>query len=564
MLDKWLKCCRVSIATHLPAQAQVRIAQLEAELDKKMAELSKKEAELDKKEAELDETEAALKLEHALRVDAEWKLKQLANKYFGSSSEKIDPAQLQLLLEGIEAEAALGDSHQDEEGKGDGEGRAGSSRGRKRSSFPEEMIEKVVEILLPEDKRCCPDTGAELKIIRWEETTKYNYVPGHFERVLIRRAVYAPAKPVEEEGEDTSKGATSPITAEMPAAYRAIPGCMAAPGLLAYILTAKYCDHLPLYRIAGMFRRSYGVDINRTTMCHWVKRCADILAVLYEAMRRELLSGNYLQIDETFVKMLDPETKGKAKRANLWVIKVPDGGVLFRFDPSRAHAVAMDMLEGFEGSLQSDGYSVYQTLLGKVRNLTPFYCWAHVRRKFVEALEANGSDAAWYVAKIQKLYRIEERARNDGLDHGGRTSLRQREAQPILLEIKARLDRDLGNPEVLPSSPLGKAVRYALPLWAGLQRYTEAGHGMVEIDNNLTENAIRPTAVGKKNWLFIGHPKAGQTSAIIYTMVENCRMWDIDPLEYFADVLPRVMDHTASKVAELLPKQWKQARVATV
>jgi transposase len=429
----------------------------------------------------------------------------------------------------------------------------------KRTHFPEEMLEVTVEVDLPEEERICPDTGKERKIIRWEETTKINFVSSHFERVNIRRAVraveVAPEDPLPEQ---------PVVTAEMPAEYRIIPGCIAAAGLLVYLMVAKYCDHLPFYRIQQIFKRRHKVELDRDLMCHWMKRLAAILAILYEALRLELLSGNYLQIDETFLKLLDPEVKGKARQANFWVLKRPGEGVLFYFDPSRSHEVAARLLGNYKGKLQSDGYGAYATLDRKIEALLLFRCWAHTRRKFYEALEANGAAAAWYVAEIQKLYRVEREAREAGLDAVCRGALRSEQAKPILEQIKARLDTDLGNAEILPSSPLGKAVRYALGIWPGLIRYAEPEHGDVEIDTNEVENAIRPTAVGKKNWLFIGHPKAGQTSAIIYTIIENCRLNDIDPMEYLLDVLPRIMDHPRNRIRELLPRAWKEARAQRI
>ena len=471
----------------------------------------------------------------------------MLGKRFGPSSEKLNAEQLELITEAVE-EIATEDAKPAKEKK---------VYPKKSASFPDDLVVTELKFELPEVEQFCQTTGKPLKFIRWEESTKFDFVPGHFERLIIKRAVYASTA-----GEDDPLPEQPIITVEMPAKFNVIPGCMAATGLLAYIMVAKYCDHLPLYRIQNIFKRRHGVEIDRNTMCHWLKRCAVILGILYEAMRQELISGNYLQIDETFIKLLDPERKGKAQQSNFWVIKRPGAGVLFNFSPSRGHEVAKDMLEGFEGRLQSDGYSAYQTLQGKMAGITPFYCWAHVRRKFYESKEANGGDALWYLAEIQKLYRVEREARGEELDEEGRATLRIEKSKPVLETIKKRLDRDLGNADILPSSPLGKAIRYALPLWSGLTRYAEEGHGAVEIDNNEAENAIRPTAVGKKNFLFIGHPKAGQMSAIIYTIVENCRMWDINPLEYLCDVLPRVIEHPATRVYELLPRAWKNARAA--
>ena len=163
------------------------------------------------------------------------------------------------------------------------------------------------------------------------------------------------------------------------------------------------------------------------------------------------------------------------------------------------------------------------------------------------------------MAEIQRLDRVETQALESGLDAAGRERLRDDLSRPVLARIKDRLDRDLGDEFFLPSSPLGKAIHYTLERWPGLKRYAETGWGHIEIDNNGVENAIRPTAVGKKNWLFIGHPKAGQPSAIHYTIIENCRLCEINPLEYLCDVMPKIMDHPAGHVAELLPRQWKAA-----
>ena len=225
--------------------------------------------------------------------------------------------------------------------------------------------------------------------------------------------------------------------------------------------------------------------------------------------------------------------------------------------------MALEMLEGFAGRLQSDAFAAYGTLAAKSPGLTRFACWAHARRKFVEAVDCNGAGAAWYVAEIQRLYRVESEARQKGLDHGARAALRAERSLTVLVSIKARLDADRVGGRFLPSSPLAIAMNYTANLWPELTRYAEPSNGMVEIDNNLVENAIRPSAIGKRNWLFIGHPKAGQRSAIIYTMVENCRLHGIDPLAYLTDVMPKLVDREAgADVNDLLPRQWKAAQSA--
>ena len=523
---------------------------------------------IDSLNSALASEQKAHQVEKKTRIELEWKLKELLARLYKPGSEKISPDQLQLILEGFEEDAALAETGSDgEEVPDPAEGAPGKKRyPSKRTVFPANLPERIIEIDLPEDERTCPVTGVVRAFIRWEETIKINFVPGYFERLIIRRAVRAVKMPADAAGNLLPESPV--ITAEMPAEYRVIPGAIAAAGLLAWLIVSKYCDHLPFYRQQQIFKRQHQVNIDRNLMCHWMKRCCVVLGILYEAMRAELLSGNYLQIDETFIKLLDPDTKGKAKQSHFWVIRRPPqpngegGGVLFHFDPGRNHEVALELLGDYRGALQCDGYNAYPVIDRKTGRVTLFFCWAHVRRKFVESLEFGGPAAAWYVAEIQRLYRVETQARESGLDASGRERLREELSRPVLKRIKERLDRDRAAELFLPSSSLGRAINYTLERWAGLERYTESGWGHIEIDNNGVENAIRPTAIGKKNWLFIGHPKAGQRSAILYTIIENCRLCGINPLEYLCDVMPRIMDHPASRVSELLPRQWQAARDA--
>jgi transposase len=516
-------------------------------------QLSSLQADLENERNARAEEAKALAEERRLREHLEWKLKDLQAKLFGKSSEKIHPDQLQLILEGLEAEAAL-DTTPESAVEKDKPRRKSRKKGMQ---FPDDLPEETIEIDLPESEKICSVTGEPRRFIRWEETTKINYVPGYFRRIKIRRGVYALAPSVQEKSEDLIDAPV--ITAEMPQAYRVIPGAVAGAGLLAYLLVAKYCDHLPFYRLQQIFKTRHRVQIDRTTMCHWMKRCSELLYILYEALRLELLSGNYLQVDETAVKLLDPDTKGKAKQSYFWVITRPGEGVLYWFGPGRGSEVASELLDGFSGKLQTDGYEVYESLAKRNDDLVHFGCWAHARRKFVESLESGGADAAWYVAEIQRLYRIEARCDEAVMNAEARAEVRGLKSAPVLARIKVRLELDRGSGRILPSSPLGKAMSYTLNRWPSLERYAGEGNGEVRIDNNPVENAIRPSAIGKKNWLFIGHPKAGQRSAIIYTMIEECRLHQVDPLAYLTDVLPRIMDHSSHRIAELLPRQWAEA-----
>lgn len=239
----------------------------------------------------LDEERQRHLIERRRREYAEWKLKKLQAQLFGSKSEKMDPEQLQLLLEGFEAVAVI-----DEPG---GDAVVKKTKGRKpskRMCFPDDLPEEVLEFDLPESERTCPQTGAERRLIRWEESVKIHFVPGHFKRLVIRRAVRAVPFSAQEASEEPV--ATPVLTAELPAEYRVIPGAVATSGLLAYLMVAKYCDHLPFYRLQQIFQRRHRVFIDRNVMYHWMGRCEELLERLHEAQRKELISGQYLQIDE--------------------------------------------------------------------------------------------------------------------------------------------------------------------------------------------------------------------------------------------------------------------------
>ena len=507
---------------------------------------------------------ASLENEQLLRQRLEWRISQLLGEKYQPSSEKISVEQLELILEGLEGGTDATNEPMEILAKPEVEIPAKPKKTYpcKKTGFPDDLPIAIIEVDVPDDQKICPDTGKVREIIRWEESVKLEWVPGHFKKIIIRRAVRAikvsesdplPSEPV--------------VTAEMPADFRVIPGCIAGIQLLVQIMVAKYCDHLPLYRQQSIFEKRHNVKIHRALMGHWIKKCALSLYILYEALRIELIHGGYLQIDETQIKLIDPERKGKTWQSYFWVLKKPGAGVLFHFDPSRGHEVPLKLLAGMKGKLQSDGYGAYEALLkARARDATTgstlilFNCWAHARRKVEESLEANGNNAAWYLREIQKLYQVEAKARGNNYTHEQRGALRAAESRPILEEIKKHLDADVNNPAILPSSPLGKALNYIRERWQYLEAYAADGNGEVEIDNNEVENAIRPTAVGKKNWLFIGHPKAGKNSAIIYTIIENCRMWQINPIAYLVDVLPRIQDYPANRISELLPRQWAERK----
>lgn len=415
------------------------------------------------------------------------------------------------------------------------------SEPRVRRQPAAKLLETVTERIEPEEK-ICPHCGTAKCEIGCEKSERFEYVPSK----MIRHEILRPklACPCGESGVSIAPLPPSVVEQGMPGS-----------GLLAHLLLSKYDDHLPLYRQQQQFAR-LGVNFARQTLCDWIEKGALALQPIVRRMKEELLTGDYLQVDETPVRVMDPEVRGKCATGYLWVAGVPGGDVIFEFHPGRGKEFARELIGNFSGCLQRDGYSAYGALVKEDQEgLIPVGCWGHARRKFVEAAELQDAAALEIVGEIRKLYLIERHARDECLEPEQRLKLRRQLAAPILEALRPRLE--VLREKHLPQSPLGKACGYALGEWEPLTRYLE--NGRLEIDNNLTENAIRPSAVGKKNWLFIGHPEAGWRSAVIYSVIVSCRRRGIDPWEYVRDVFKRLPGMQQSELPTLLPRCWKPA-----
>jgi hypothetical protein len=325
------------------------------------------------------------------------------------------------------------------------------------------------------------------------------------------------------------------------------------------VLVSKYCDHLPLYRQEQIYAQRHGLNLPRQTLARWVELAADWLTPIYEQIRTGVLAGGYVQIDETPVKYLEPGF-GKTKQGYLWTACRPGKDVFYWWNTSRA-AACLDAIvpADFKGTVQSDGYSAYPCFAeGRKGTITLAGCWAHIRRGFYEAREESPKVSGWFLRQIQNLYRIESVLRDKKAGPALREAVRAHQSRPIVERIGRALVRFKTNGRFLPKSLMGEAIKYALGQWAALQVYL--GDGRVEIDNNLVENAIRPTAIGKKNWLFIGDADAGQRGAIVYTIIECCRRRGINPYTYLRDVLTRLPHMTNHQVQEVTPEAWDKAR----
>jgi transposase len=404
----------------------------------------------------------------------------------------------------------------------------------------EDKLEAHEIVIEPEEVKAQPDGW---KKISEERTSQLDWVaPKIIKRVFIRPR-YVKAEHF----------ALAPLPPQP------IEQGMVGPGLLTQVILNKFEYHLPLFRQEKMFRHQFGVELSRKTMGCWVEQASELLKPVYRSIREDLLAGNYLQADETPIRYLDPDVKGKSQQGYLWAYSRPGGDVLFEWRLSRSREGPQEFLKDFRGKLQTDGYSVYESLAKARGDLTLVGCWAHVRRGFHEAL-AETKLAAWFVGQIGQLYAVEKKLREQKAGLQLRAAMRVWQSQPVLTRLHRAME--LVRRRTLPQGLLGQAIDYALKRWEALTRFVE--DGVLEIDNNLIENLIRPSAIGKKNWLFIGHPEAGERSAVIYTLLGSCRRHTINPFDYLKDLFTRLPAAKITQIKEFTPAAWAKAREKAV
>ena len=341
------------------------------------------------------------------------------------------------------------------------------------------------------------------------------------------------------------------ITASLP--DRIMTKCMAGEGLLSQIIVDKYVDHLPLHRQLQPFERN-GITIAQSTINDWVKAVLNHVAALYDAHKLVVLACGYLHADETTIKVQDDDKKNKTHLGFYWVYhNSKDKTVLFDYRKGRGREGPGDILQDFKGYLQTDGYAVYDDF-DKEEHIQLMHCMAHARRKFVDALDNDKARAEHALQLFQQLYNIERRIKDEALTGDALLQLRQQEAVPVLQTLEAWMKE--AYTQVLPKSPIGKAIAYTLPRWQKLSLYTT--NAILNIDNNPVENAIRPVALGRKNYLFAGSHEAAQRAAMIYSLFATCRLHKINPYDWLKEVLQRMHLYTTSNIHELLPQNWKK------
>jgi len=473
---------------------------------------------------------------HKLRAQIAWLKRQL----MGRKSERRPDLITGKLFEDSLAEDPPVEAPADPETKSSRPKRAPRKVGGRRK-LPDDLPRQVTEIYPPAGECHCSICDiAKIEIGR-EVSEQLEYQPGSLLVLRVERVKLA--CPGCHEGVSCAALPPRPID-------RGLPG----PGLLAFVLTSKYSEHSTLYRLEDILKR-HGLSVARSTMCGWVGAAAMLLDPIVQEMRRELLAGKYAQSDDTGVRLLGGQKEGGSKRSHLWVYRWGKGLVIYDFTKSRSRDGPLAFLGDFEGYLQADAYSGYDVIFksGRVKEVG---CWAHTRRYFIKAEDSDPELATEMVGMIRALYRIETLAKDDGLTPDARLALRQERSIPILDAIWKWLDDQ--SQTVLPKSALGQAITYTKNQWEALKIYTS--DGQLEIDNNPSERAMRPVAVGRKNWLFFAGEAGGKRAATIFSLVTSCKDLGLDPFAYFKDVLDRVSDTPQSRVRQLTPRGWKAAR----
>jgi transposase len=401
-----------------------------------------------------------------------------------------------------------------------------------RAALPAHLPVETVEIYPEGDL-------SEMVCIGSDITEELDCEPARF---FIRR--YVRYKYTTKEGEGVTIGQLPERVID-----KGIPGA----GLLASILTDKYMDHLPLYRQKQRFARE-NIPIASSTIEGWTKQALERLEPLYKCLEEDTRAQGYLQVDESPIKVLDSDKKGAAHQGWYWVYHAPwDNTVFFHYQPSRAKAAVLPMLEKFEGYLQTDGYAVYQSI-GSRKDVTHLACWAHARREFERALDNDKTRAAYALNLIQRLYATERKAKEYQLTTPQIKELRLNESLPVINELGKWISQQIK--QVLPQSAIGKALNYSQQRWDMLSAYLH--DGSLHIDNNGVENAIRPLALGRKNYLFAGSHEAATRAGMIYSFFASCKKHDVNPYQWLKHALLNIMAINHKNIKELYPQNFKK------
>jgi transposase len=458
---------------------------------------------------------------------------------YGPGSEQLSDEQLELLeLEpGVRAEEVQVES---EKAQLKLPLRSPRQEGHGRQSLPAHLP-RVEQIVACTEQECvCGRCGREKTLIGYQSSEQLDVEPAkYFVRVTKREKRACQHCP--QEG-----------VACAPAPAQIIEKSLATDRLVIETIVSKYLDHLPLYRQSAILLRDTGIELSRNTLCDWVMRVGELLQPIAAAMAQELLAGQYLQADETPVDVQLKDSKGKNHQAYLWQYSSPGGAVVFDFQLGRSREGPKRFLGNYEGILQTDGYAAYDRVGGS--KIVHAGCWAHARRYFFQAVEAHPQDRAaiGLVAAIDELFALDANAREQGFSIQERDQVRQQKANSLLESIAKQIAA--AKTQCLPQSALAKACNYTLTQWGRLSQFLN--YPLLELSTNLAENAMRPIALGRKNWLHFGSPQAGARIAAILSVLETCRRMRLPARDYLASILPGLADLPLRQVGQLTPSAW--------
>lgn len=474
--------------------------------------------------------------------DLQGQLLYLKRQMFGKKSEKFNPNQLLMFQDLYDEIQAKIDEEQPDSSKKKRTPPNANHQGR--TPLPQDLPRDTVEIEPSDEDKICPDCSQPKQRIGEEITEKLDYIPGSLRVQRIVRPKFG------------CRGCETHISiADLPA--MAIDKGIPAEGLLAHIITSKYADHLPLNRLEGILKR-HGVAVNVSTMCDWVACCADLLVPLRDRLHEKILESAKVHCDATVVPVKSKNRKGSTYNGYLWAYIGVGGNVYFDFTPTQCRAGPNAFFEGYQGYVQVDAHSSFEDLFQAGSVMIEVGCHSHARRKFDQAMDHDPVRSCQALLIWKDLYRIERQAKADDLGPEALLKVRQTQAIPLLEQLHGYLTE--WQPQVLPKTPIGKAVTYSVNQWEALKRYTQ--DPILSIDNNLSERILRMVALGRKNWLFAGSERGAQRAAIIYSLVASCKLCGHDPYAYFRDVLTKISTHPANRIDDLLPSQWGNAASA--
>ncbi len=417
---------------------------------------------------------------------------------------------------------------------------------KRRNSFPANMERQQVIYDLDESEKTCSCCGIEMERIGEEKSEQLEYIPARLYVIEHLRLKYA-CKNKQCEGDiKTAVKANQPLEKSL-----------AASGLLTHIAVSKYLDHLPLYRIEGIFKR-HNIDISRSTMCSWMMNTAELLEPLYKLMKTKVLKSRVIKTDDTPVNKQDKNHPKGMSTARLWIYAGDKSYPYYVYDftPNRSRNGPMEFLQDFTcGFIQADAYAGYDFIFNdKQRSVAELLCWAHARRKFGDAEKTAPQLSLTAMAFIQQLYKIEKDIAD--MSRAERFAIRQEKSVKLLADFKQWLD-GISYEQALPESPFRKAMNYAANGWQALCRYTADGD--FNIDNNEAEGLMKPVAIGRKNWLFMGSDRGGRAAAVLMSILQSAKRNGLNPQVYLKDAIDRISDIPHNKLSDLLPNNWSIA-----